>query len=85
MSRQKYPRHDSSRKLKQSDRGTPAQCCATGCQKPATTFTFIQFSYMRGEDEGVQHCDDHALSRGRAADPKEVSAWCGQFPPEAWK
>lgn len=86
MSRQKYPRHDSTRRFKPTDKPTgnpPKMCKATGCTKPATAFTFIQFTYMRGEDEGVDHCDDHALKRGH--DPKVVSEWCQQFPTEAWK
>lgn len=86
--RQKYPRKDSTRRFKMNEtsdasNNPPKMCDARGCAKPATAFTFIQFTYMRGEDEGVKHCDDHQLERGH--DPKAVSTWCKQFPTEAWK
>jgi hypothetical protein len=78
MSRQKYPRKGVSNQLP-----PPIMCSAIGCTKLATAHTFIQFTYMRGEDEGVSHCDDHALKSGH--DPQVVSDWCKQFPTEAWK
>lgn len=80
MSRQKYPRRDSTGTLAPT---TEKTCAAIGCEKRAKSFTIIQFTYMRGEDEGVYHCDEHALNRGH--DPRSVSEWCKQFPTEAWK
>lgn len=38
------------------DRNTQAKC---PCGKVAKFMTFIQFNYMRGDDEGVWSCEEH--------------------------
>lgn len=75
----RYPRRGEDRALPETTQVRP--CTAKGCDKPATTVQWIQFGPMRGsDDECVLCCHDHKrISRG------DVSAWCKQFPKEAWK
>lgn len=77
MSRRNYPRFDSAKKLKP---GTQEKCQAKGCNQQAEGWVCMQFSYFRGEDEGVYTCREHA--KGATRDPE---AFCARFPPEAWK
>ncbi len=48
-----YPRISNTSKR---DRNSVAKC---QCGKVAKFMTFIQFNYMRGDDEGVWSCADH--------------------------
>lgn len=75
--RDRYPQHDSTRKLSPN---TSSMCQATGCTRHATKMIFMQFSWFRGEDESVKCCDEH----GKPA-ISEPMQFCAQFPPEAWK
>lgn len=77
MSRRDYPRYDSRRALPTN---TTKVCKATGCTKKADRVIFMQFDYMRGNDECVDCCDEHAEIA--ISNPKQ---FCAQFPPEAWK
>lgn len=77
MSRRQYPRLDSVKRLREREQ---KKCGATGCTERATKWVSIQFTYMRGEDEGVYSCDKHADGCNT-----RTSEFCGRFPPEAWK
>lgn len=75
--RDRYPQFDSMRELSPN---TSSICQASGCQAQATKVVFMQFSYMRGEDECVRCCDEHA----KLALP-EPTKFVALFPHEAWK
>ena len=77
MSDRKYPRFDSARNLSPK---TTSICNAIDCTKQATRRVFIQFDYMRGNDECVLSCDDHY--KNAYSKPVEFVAL---FPVAAWK
>lgn len=71
----KYPRFDSWRGM---EKNTTAKCDAIGCDKLAVRRIWVQESYMRGDDECVKACADHAAI-------KDCVEFCKCFPAEAWK
>ncbi|MFO1465831.1 MAG: hypothetical protein U1F35_05230 [Steroidobacteraceae bacterium] len=77
MNRHRYPRFDSDRKLPEN---TASICDVIGCNEQAKKTVFIQFSYMRGEDECVKLCAPHA--ERAIGDPEGL---CVSVPQEAWK
>lgn len=52
MARRQYPQLDSIRGKRA---GKPCACCG----KPDTAVAWVQWSYMRGEDEDYPVCDEH--------------------------
>ena len=54
MSRRKYPRLDRTGKYK-NNKGKLCECC----DEKVTAFVWVQFTYMRGEDEKYDVCENH--------------------------
>lgn len=76
MSRKRYPQINSTSAL---DEPHDKMCGASGCRLPARGVVRVEFSFMRGEDEFVYSCSEHARACYR--DPK---SFCKRFPKEAW-
>lgn len=76
MGRKNYPQINLAKPLAEPHNH---KCGARGCGKQAKGYVRVEFSYMRGEDEIVYSCSEHA--KGCYSNP---SAFCKRFPPEAW-
>ena len=81
MSKKGYPRCVSRSQVKPSNsKGT---CQVTGCTAPATWEVELQFTWFRSDDSTVKCCNEHCTIKS-VSEPKEVRAFCEQFPREVF-